>query len=78
MRAALTPSEAAPWVHLSGGQLGVWVRRQGVVGRFVADFGAASVKLIVEVDGTAHARRAAADARHGMQSTVATMAHRRE
>jgi len=49
--------------HLRGGQLGVWFRRQVVVGRFVADFAAASVKLVVEVDGTAHARRAAADAR---------------
>jgi very-short-patch-repair endonuclease len=59
MRAALTPSEAALWLHLRGGQLGVWFR----VGRFVADLAAASVKLVVEVDGTAHARRAAADAR---------------
>jgi very-short-patch-repair endonuclease len=30
---------------------------------FVADFAAASVKLVVEVDGTAHARRVAADGR---------------
>jgi hypothetical protein len=28
-----------------------------VVGRFVADFAAASVRLVVEVDGSAHARR---------------------
>jgi very-short-patch-repair endonuclease len=63
MRAALTPSEAALWLHLRGGQLGVWFRRQVVVGRFVADFAAASVRLVVEVDGSAHARRAAADAR---------------
>jgi very-short-patch-repair endonuclease len=63
MRSALTPSETALWVHLRGGQLGVWFRRQVVGGRFVADFAAASAKLVVEVDGTAHARRAAADAR---------------
>lgn len=63
MRSALTPSEAALWVHLRGGQLGVWFRRQVVVGRFVADFAAASAKLIVEVDGSAHARRSGADAR---------------
>jgi very-short-patch-repair endonuclease len=63
MRAALTSSEAALWLHLRGGQLGVWFRGQVVVGRFVADFAAASVKLVVEVDGTAHVPRAAADAR---------------
>jgi very-short-patch-repair endonuclease len=51
------------WLYLRGGQLGAWFRRQVVIGRFVADFAAASVKVVVEVAGTAHARRAAADAR---------------
>ncbi len=63
MRSALTPSEAALWVHLRGGQLGVWFRRQVPLGRFIADFAAASAKLVVEVDGGYHARRVAADAR---------------
>ena len=63
MRSALTPSEAALWAHLRGGQLGVWFRRQVVVGPFVADFAAASARLVVEVDGSWHARRGAADAR---------------
>jgi very-short-patch-repair endonuclease len=63
MRSALTASEAALWGHLRGGQLGVWFRRQVVVGRFIADFAAASAKLVIEVDGSYHARRAAADAR---------------
>jgi very-short-patch-repair endonuclease len=63
MRSAVTPSEAALWVHLRGGQLGVWFRRQVVIGRFVADFAAASAKLVVEVDGSCHARRGVADAR---------------
>jgi very-short-patch-repair endonuclease len=63
MRSALTASEAALWAHLRGGQLGVWFRRQVVVGRFVADFAAASARLVVEVDGSSHDRRALADAR---------------
>jgi very-short-patch-repair endonuclease len=33
-----------------------------VVGRFIADFAAPSVRLIVEVDGGYHARRTRADA----------------
>ncbi len=45
MRSALTASEAALWAHLRGGQLGVWLRRQVVVGRFGADFAAASARL---------------------------------
>ena len=63
MRSAFTASEEALWVHLRGGQLGVWFRRQVVVARYVADFAAASAKLVVEVDGSAHARRSGADAR---------------
>ncbi len=63
MRSAPTASEEALWAQLRGGQLGVWFRRQVVIGRFVADFVAASAKLVVEVDGSRHARRAGADAR---------------
>ena len=63
MRSALTPPEAAIWAHLRSRQLGVWFRRQVVIGRFVADFAAALAKLVVEVDGSHHARRTSADAR---------------
>jgi very-short-patch-repair endonuclease len=62
MRSALTPSEEALWSVLSGGQLGVTFRHQYVIGRFIADFAAPSVKLIIETDGSYHARRALADA----------------
>jgi very-short-patch-repair endonuclease len=54
MHSALTASEVALWAHLRGGQLGVWFGRQMVVGRFVADFAAASARLVVEVDGNTH------------------------
>ncbi len=64
MRFALTPSEAALWRELSARKLGVQFRRQVAIGgRFIADFCAPSVRLIVEVDGSYHASRAAADAR---------------
>jgi very-short-patch-repair endonuclease len=63
MRGAPTSSEAALWIHLRGGQLGVWFRRQVVIGRFVADFASASAKLVVEVDGCSHDGRGVADAR---------------
>jgi len=43
---------------LNAGQVGVCFRRQVPVGaRFIADFYAPSIKLIVEVDGGYHARR---------------------
>jgi very-short-patch-repair endonuclease len=63
-RSSLTESEAALWSALKSRQLGVSFRRQvPVAGRFIADFLAPSIKLIVEVDGAVHARKVAADAR---------------
>lgn len=63
MRSALTPSEQALWALLRDKQLGVWFRRQVPIGRFIADFAAVGVRLVVEVDGGYHANRRAADAR---------------
>ena len=63
-RAAPTASEARLWSALSAGKLGVAFRRQVVLGnRFIVDFVALRVRLVVEVDGSYHAQRAAADAR---------------
>jgi very-short-patch-repair endonuclease len=63
-RAAPTASEARLWSALNGGKLGVRFRRQVVLGsRFIVDFVAPRVRLVVEVDGSYHAQRAAADAR---------------
>jgi len=63
MRRDLNGPEAALWRELSGSKLGVAFRRQVVVGEFIADFMAPSVKLIVEVDGRCHASRVRNDAR---------------
>ena len=63
-RAAPTPSEARLWSALSAGNLGVAFRRQVVLGdRFIVDFVAPRVRLVVEVDGSYHAQRGTADAR---------------
>ncbi|MBK9002246.1 MAG: DUF559 domain-containing protein [Myxococcales bacterium] len=51
------------WRELRGGRLGVAFRRQVPVERYVVDFLAQSVKLVVEVDGGYHAARRVADAR---------------
>ena len=56
MRRAQTPSEALLWQQLRAKRLGVVFRRQVVLVRYVVDFCAPSRKLIVEVDGTYHAR----------------------
>jgi very-short-patch-repair endonuclease len=63
MRRAHTSSEAALWRCISGRQLGVAFKRQQVIGKYIVDFVAPSVKLIVEVDGGYHASRHVADAR---------------
>ncbi|MBK7581330.1 MAG: DUF559 domain-containing protein [Myxococcales bacterium] len=63
VRFAMTETEEILWRELSGGRLGVAFRRQVPIGRYVADFAALSVKLVVEVDGGYHSLRRAADAR---------------
>ena len=64
MRHAPTTTEARLFDALRAGQLGVTLRRQvPVLGRFIVDFLAPEVRLVVEVDGLYHTRRDAADAR---------------
>ena len=64
MRFAQQPSEAALWRALSKRQLGAEFRRQvPLSGRFIADFFAAAIGLVVEVDGGWHGGRGRADAR---------------
>jgi very-short-patch-repair endonuclease len=61
MRSALTPSEQKLWEAIRGCRLGVGFRRQVPLGRYIADFVAPSVRLVVEVDGAYHRRRRTAD-----------------
>ena len=63
MRFAQTPTEEALWRELRGGKLGAVVRRQYVVGRYIADFAVPARRLVIEVDGAYHAARRVADAR---------------
>jgi very-short-patch-repair endonuclease len=65
MKHAPTVSEAALWRALGTRRcLGVRFRRQVVIAdRFIVDFLAPSVRLVVEVDGPVHAFKCGADAR---------------
>ncbi|MFO0618843.1 MAG: endonuclease domain-containing protein [Polyangiaceae bacterium] len=63
MRSAPTTSEALLWQGLRGSRLGVAFRRQVVIGEYIADFVAPSIRLVVEVDGEYHADRVRADER---------------
>ena len=60
-RCALNGPETL-WSEIRGGRLGVWFRRQVVIGHFIVDFLAPRQRLIVEVDGGYHATRLGADA----------------
>ena len=59
------------WRALRSSQLGVSFRRQVPLHGFITDFYAPSARLIVEVDGGYHARRATADARRDQKLTRA-------
>ncbi|MEZ4259835.1 MAG: DUF559 domain-containing protein [Polyangiaceae bacterium] len=63
MRHAPTPSEERLWQRLRGSRLGVVFRRQVVIGNYIADFAASSVRLVVEVDGGSHHGRERLDAK---------------
>jgi BirA family biotin operon repressor/biotin-[acetyl-CoA-carboxylase] ligase len=54
MRHPLTPAEARLWARVRNNQLGCKIRRQAVIGRFIADFYCASARLIIEIDGGQH------------------------
>ena len=63
MRHNPTETEQALWRQLSGSKLGVAFRRQVPIDRYIADFLAPAVRLVVEVDGAGHSLRHSADAR---------------
>jgi very-short-patch-repair endonuclease len=63
MRHNLTETEQLLWRQLAGKRLGVAFKRQVPVDRYVVDFLAPAVKLVVEVDGAGHSLRRTADAR---------------
>jgi very-short-patch-repair endonuclease len=64
MRHAPTPSEARLFEALRGKRLGVSFKRQvPLLGRYIADLLAPTIRLVVEVDGAYHAERCEADAR---------------
>ena len=59
----MTDGERLLWQHLRGEQLGVKFRRQHPAGPYVADFACLAPQLVVEVDGSQHARQQAYDAK---------------
>ena len=64
LRANSTWSERVLWEALRSSRLGVAFRRQVPIGsRYIADFLAPEIRLVVEVDGGSHQQRHAADAR---------------
>jgi very-short-patch-repair endonuclease len=62
LRREMTPAEQILWQHVRGGKLGIKLRRQHPIGRFIADFCCVEHKLIIELDGSVHADQAERDA----------------
>lgn len=64
LRHGATDTEQVLWAAIRRRALGVQFRRQvPVAGLFIGDFVASEVKLVVEVDGSRHVGREAADCR---------------
>ena len=62
LRANLTEPERRLWYRLRANRLGVKFQRQVVLPPYIADFAARSHRLVIELDGDAHAGREAYDA----------------
>jgi very-short-patch-repair endonuclease len=62
MRFSPTRGEEWLWRCLSGSKTGFAFRRQLVIGHHIVDFACTKVRLVVEVDGSAHERRERHDA----------------
>jgi very-short-patch-repair endonuclease len=62
LRRQLTPAESKLWAYLRGNRLnGVSFRRQHAIGKYITDFCAPRMKLIIELDGSQHLSRVAYD-----------------
>ncbi len=58
LRKELTPAERQLWNLLRGRRVqGLYFRRQHPIGRYIADFCAPRIKLIIELDGGIHAHQ---------------------
>ena len=56
LRREMTDTEKIIWDRVCKNQLGVRIRRQHPVWKFIADFYCHEVKLIIEIDGGIHLR----------------------
>ena len=64
LRGGLNAPQELLWRAVAAGRLGVYFRREVVLlGRFIVDMLAPSIRLVVEVDGRCHERRRGADVR---------------
>ena len=54
LRANMTEPEKRLWHCLRRGQLGVKVRRQFGIGRYIVDFYCPARRLVIELDGDSH------------------------
>ena len=56
LRRNMTITERMVWEKVSNKQLGVRIRRQHPIWKFIADFYCHEVKLVIEIDGGIHLR----------------------
>jgi len=56
LRRDMTATEKIIWDRVSKNQLGVRIRRQHPVWKFIADFYCHEVRLVIEIDGGIHLR----------------------
>ena len=50
----MTPTEWIVWNHLRDKKLGVKFRRQVPIGKYIVDYFAMNIGLVIEIDGSQH------------------------
>jgi len=57
LRKEMTDSEKIIWERVCKNQLGIRIRRQHPIWKFIADFYCHELKLVIEIDGGIHIRK---------------------
>lgn len=73
LRQSSTVAEELLWQAIRSGQLGPRFKRQFGIGKYIVDFYAPRVRLVIELDGSIHAIEGAKENDHDRQLNLETL-----
>ncbi len=76
LRQRSTQAEKAFWKQVRSGQLGVRIKRQVGIGKYIVDFYASKIRLAIELDGGSHFEIGAAERDKERQKNIEALGMR--